>query len=111
MIPVAEGSIRLGILKVIVRPFGLPCVSVAEGSIRLGILKDVYTLEIVCSLSVAEGSIRLGILKDYLHVNVQVVTVTGCRGLDPIGDTESWRPAPCPVVLSVLQRARSDWGY
>ena len=83
---------------------------------------------------VAEGSIRLGILKVIAGLD-QVVRPAGCRGLDPIGDTESWMdvlfpgaPSSCrgldpigdtesvggidalPAEL-VLQRARSDWGY
>ena len=37
---------------------------------------------------VAEGSIRLGILKD-LGDALEALAENGCRGLDPIGDTES----------------------
>ena len=62
---VAEGSIRLGILKVgghgeIPTEFG----AVAEGSIRLGILKVVLWDRLDAVFDVAEGSIRLGILKE-----------------------------------------------
>ena len=69
---VAEGSIRLGILKVSERAKDTrsPC-AVAEGSIRLGILKVNVSCSSLGTSRVAEGSIRLGILK------VQLVAV-GC---------------------------------
>mgnify|MGYP000105988662 CR=1 FL=1 len=38
---------------------------------------------------VAEGSIRLGILKERPAAGWVVSAVASCRGLDPIGDTES----------------------
>ena len=110
-------------------------VTVAEGSIRLGILKaEVAYSERGFLRSVAEGSIRLGILKDH-RLEVRVEGSDCCRGLDPIGDTESrclQRPqfhAACcrgldPIgdtergaggvgggAIGMLQRARSDWGY
>ena len=42
---VAEGSIRLGILKVVLRPCWTSPPHVAEGSIRLGILKVIAGLD------------------------------------------------------------------
>ena len=62
---VAEGSIRLGILKVFTVWGCLWPRWVAEGSIRLGILK-VQSRQNSCGSQtlVAEGSIRLGILKE-----------------------------------------------
>ena len=132
---VAEGSIRLGILKVCesqlwdrqppgcrgLDPIGdtesrrhLPRNGdrrgVAEGSIRLGILKAVRPADRRDHRAVAEGSIRLGILKamDLSCANGQI---PGCRGLDPIGDTERIRKAASTSPAAWLQRARSDWGY
>ena len=35
----------------------------------------------------------------------------GCRGLDPIGDTESRQGPTATEQGRELQRARSDWGY
>ena len=84
---------------------------------------------------VAEGSIRLGILKAGMEMG-QLYALLGCRGLDPIGDTERHQRSQCPnapdtvaegsIRLGILkegggaettptglalQRARSDWGY
>ena len=108
---VAEGSIRLGILKakssensLTSRPL------VAEGSIRLGILKESPLVRSARLSDVAEGSIRLGILKVNPDGCVGAAQV-GCRGLDPIGDTERPITPPQPCRHLRLQRARSDWGY
>ena len=63
---VAEGSIRLGILKVRLPVATRETTSVAEGSIRLGILKVPQSVAAYSSMNqVAEGSIRLGILKGH----------------------------------------------
>ena len=63
--------------------------TVAEGSIRLGILKAPSCFNTVTyTRRVAEGSIRLGILKDWRKAQLLIMRLS-CRGLDPIGDTES----------------------
>ena len=50
-------------------------IGVAEGSIRLGILKDQYSERLYNPFNVAEGSIRLGILK----VNQDLGIAAICR--------------------------------
>ena len=122
---VAEGSIRLGILKaccIVIQsqhyyrcrgldPIGdteskavvrgtWTAVQVAEGSIRLGILKEDWWRTSAIAACVAEGSIRLGILKVY-RVEAEGPAPLRCRGLDPIGDTESSirRPAGQPTFV------------
>ena len=61
---IAEGSIRLGILKDAPSTIYLAAGTIAEGSIRLGILKVSMEPSVLKPLAaIAEGSIRLGILK------------------------------------------------
>ena len=133
---VAEGSIRLGILKVVEeRERRRKLQAVAEGSIRLGILKvtggqPISSQALCCrgldpigdterpsvdtfgskASSVAEGSIRLGILKAAIPATASR-SLTSCRGLDPIGDTERGGSGGIRRHGMWLQRARSDWGY
>ena len=118
MTPVAEGSIRLGILKALtvvpisasasmscrgLDPIGdterhaLPtcrvvALSVAEGSIRLGILKDACSARLGCSLHpVAEGSIRLGILK-VVTGGHRMIGLSVAEGSIRLGILKGWPP-------------------
>ena len=52
----------------------------------------------------------MGILKDRMKRLTEAAVVC-CRGLDPIGDTESYSINILDPGLGELQRARSDWGY
>ena len=43
---------------------------------------------------------------------MEILPGIGCRGLDPIGDTESnFLTEITGLLEQSLQRARSDWGY
>ena len=133
---VAEGSIRLGILKAVGLLNSAWQVKSCRGLDPIGDTeRAAFFVELAEISAVAEGSIRLGILKES-GLREDLSQRVGCRGLDPIGDTESsaWPAARSTSgtvvegsirlgILKVchrtvigglkmkLQRARSDWGY